>query len=432
MIPRKGTCSVLLFSVITFLLSAIVYSEPIAVYTSEPSIRVCLAEGVRTLSLRLSGRYSLVYQGVVVSKQADSSIRFYFSRDGMPVAALSNEELKFLSTIRINADSGMTAGLDGVTLGLQTYPGSFEVVPSGDGTYRFINIVPLETYLRGVVPNELINHLTSADLQACMAQAIAARNYAFFRMSNVDSTDRSITRIGFDVYADTRDQVYSGTQRYNSLADSAIEFTSGMIVEYNGEPARCFFHSTCGGYTEDVQHVWQGQPPQPYLEGVSDIDSSTGQPFCVYSPQYYWSVVYTDDDLNFMAKRNMALANPMYADKQILGRVASLTIVDRFKSFRVDTLEITMTNGDKYYVRGDRTRYFFKSSSGQILRSSLFRIAVARDARGSIRRITIKGQGSGHGVGMCQWGALGMSRLGYTYTRILAHYYPGTIVKKVY
>ena len=300
-----------------------------------------------------------------------------------------------------------------------------QIIPENDGTFRLVNFVPLETYLRGVVPNELVNNLTPDELQACMAQAIAARNFAFYKMSELDSTD-------FDVYSDTRDQVYSGMEKYKSLADSAIELTSGMIVEYGGQPARCFFHSTCGGHTENVQHIWQGQPALPYLAGISDIDSTTGQPFCIYSPQFYWTSTYTGHELNKLVRANLGLANPTYAGVKVKSSIADLKVLDRFDSFRVDTLEIRLANGDTYYVRGDRTRYLLRSKDGTLLRSSLFRITTVRGDEDSIREIIIKGQGSGHGVGMCQWGALGMSKLGYSYLQILSHYYPGTEVKKVY
>lgn len=300
-----------------------------------------------------------------------------------------------------------------------------EIIPEKEGTFRIVNIVSLETYLRGVVPDELVNNLTPDEFQACMAQAIAARNFAFYKMTNNDSAD-------FDVYSDTRDQVYSGIEEHKPIADSAIQLTSGMIVEYNGQPARCFFHSTCGGHTESVQNIWQAQPPLPYLQGVSDIDSVTGNPYCIYSPNFFWTNTYSRYQLNEMFRENLNVANPTYANDMSGADVIDIKILDRFSSSRVDSLKIVTSDGNVYYVRGDRTRYFFKNSDGALLRSSLFRISILRDKRRKIADIVVRGQGTGHGVGMCQWGAIGMSRLGYSYLQILSHYYPGTEVKKVY
>ncbi len=435
---HRNPAGLLLLTFLSILLAASTsFSRSIFVYTSEPNIRVCLTESRPSLTIHLGGNYRLTYQGIGIAVLENASISFRFSLQGTPVASLPNQQIEFFSPITIEpADTlgpMVTANAaDGITFNYQTYPGKFEIIPENNGGFRLINSVPLETYLRGVVPNELVNNLRPDELQACMAQAIAARNYAFFRMSDVDSFANGPTSKGFDVYADTRDQVYSGIQRYKSLADSAIQFTSGMIVEYEGQPARCFFHSTCGGHTEEVQNVWQGQPALPYLQGVSDMDSATGEPFCIYNPRFYWTVSFSGHELNRLVRTNLGMANPMFASRPVKGNVDSIMILDRFPSTRVDSLEIKTDNDSVYYVRGDRTRYLFKTSIGGILRSSMFKITVFRNYGGNIRKIVIKGQGNGHGVGMCQWGALGMSRLGYSYKQILSHYYPGTVVKKVY
>jgi stage II sporulation protein D len=165
---------------------------------------------------------------------------------------------------------------------------------------------------------------------------------------------------------------------------------------------------------------------------VSDIDSTTGEPYCIYSPQFYWAATYSRFQLDEIFSVNLTTANPTYA-YGVLGRdVTDIKVIDYFNSLRVDSLRIMTDNRNVYYVRGDRTRYLFRSSEGTLLRSSLFNIFVFRNNRGRIEKLVVKGQGSGHGVGMCQWGAIGMSRLGYNYLQILSHYYPGTEVKKVY
>lgn len=434
----KSPAGLLLFFLLSiFFPASNSFSRSIPLPDSEPTIRVCLTENNKRLTLHLDGSYKLSYQDAGIAAVSNSPISFSYSVHGTPLASLPNQQIRFYSPIKIEpADSTIPDATakdsGGITFNSQTYPGEMEIVPESDGSFRLINFVPLETYLRGVVPNELVNNLKPSELQACMAQAIAARNYAFFRMSDADSFANGPGANGFDVYSDTRDQVYSGMQRYKPLADSAIELTSGMIVEYDGQPARCFFHSTCGGHTENVQNVWQGQPALPYLQGVSDIDSTTGEPFCIYNPHFYWTTSFSGDELTGLVKANLGIANPMYAGKTVSGDVASIKILNRFPSMRVDSLEIQMDDGDIYYVRGDRIRYLFKANNGSLLRSSMFNILLLRNYGGDIGKIIIKGQGNGHGVGMCQWGALGMSRLGYTYKEILAHYYPGTVIKKVY
>lgn len=444
MIPQKGTLQLRLLLISSFLFVFQSNAECKSVHpdSTEPIIRVCLVENAKYPVITICGSYRLTFRGYEVATLTDAVVSFTFSSNGIPIARLPNQEVRFSSLIRLEpvGTSFHTEKRDSVVnppkanlndypheirIGMQTFPGSMEVSSNNDGTFRLTNFVPLETYLRGVVPNELVNNPTPDEFQACEAQAIAARNYAFYKLSKEDTAD-------FDVYSDTRDQVYSGMEKYKPMADSSIKLTSGVIVEYEGEPARCFFHSTCGGHTESVQHVWQGQPAVPYLSGVSDIDSATGDAYCIYSPQFYWTSTCTRFQLDEMFKDNLAIANPSYEKKIVGGDVTDIKIVDRFDSFRADTMKITTKSGESFFVHGDRTRYFFKSASGNLLRSSLFRISISRDGRRRIQAITLKGQGSGHGVGMCQWGAIGMSRLGYSYRQILLHYYPYTELKKIY
>ena len=433
----RPSARVFVLSFILLLSASRSFARSITIYNRQPDIRVSLTAHQKDLSLRIQGKCSLIYQDVKIASLTNSSITFHFTPQGSPVANLPDQQINFYSPIDIEPADTLDPIISpsdplGVMFNGETYPGTVEIMPESDGSFRLINRVPLETYLRGVVPNELINNLKPDELQACMAQAIAARNYAFFRMSNIDSFANDPASKGFDVYSDTRDQVYSGIERYKPIADTAVELTRGMIVEYNGEPARCFFFSTCGGHTASVQEVWQGQPALPYLRGVSDIDPATGEPFCIFNPNFYWSVTFSGHELTELVKRNLAMASPNYGGVAVYGNVEALRVIDRFNSGRVDSLEIKMDDGHIYYVRGDRTRYLFKRSNGSILNSSMFTIETLRKYGGGISRVILKGKGNGHGVGMCQWGALGMSRLGYSFRQILSHYYPGTVIKKVY
>jgi len=439
---RTRHLRLLLISISVFLANSISQSRPVPLSSGEPVIRINLADNAWNPWLRVLGKFILSIQGIEIATVTDASISFAFSHDGTPIVRLPNQEIKFSypiklepaetdthktrtdSTVKIPEEVSSNFA-SGIKFHLQTFPGSVEIIPENNGTFRVINFVRVETYLRGVVPNELVNKLTPDEFQACMAQAIAARNFALYKMDNQDTAD-------FDVYSDTRGQVYSGIEKYKPLADSAIKLTSGMIVEYDGQPARCFFHSTCGGHTESVQNIWQGQPALPYLAGVSDIDSATGDPYCIYSPQFYWTNTYSHYQINKMIRDNLAVANPTYVDRIIRSDITDIKILDRFESYRVDSLRIKTKNGNVYYVRGDRTRYLLRNNDGTLLSSSLFRIIVSKDGSGRLGKITVTGEGIGHGVGMCQWGAIGMSRLGYNYLQILSHYFPGTEVKKVY
>ena len=123
--------------------------------------------------------------------------------------------------------------------------------------------VPLERYVRGVVSAEMPS---SWPLAALEAQAIASRTYAL----TAHAGDRSKIGQRFDVYSDTRSQVYLGAAAETAQTNAAVAATAGQIVTYQGSPAITYFYSSSGGMTENVQNAWPGSEPQPWLQGVPD------------------------------------------------------------------------------------------------------------------------------------------------------------------
>jgi SpoIID/LytB domain protein len=121
-----------------------------------------------------------------------------------------------------------------------------------------IHKIPLERYVRGVVSAEVPSEWPAAALQA---QAIASRTYALTAHAGGSK---------FDVYADTRSQVYRGAAAETPQTNAAVAATAGQIVTYAGAPAITYFFADSGGMTEDVQNAWPGSEPQPWLRGVSD------------------------------------------------------------------------------------------------------------------------------------------------------------------
>jgi SpoIID/LytB domain protein len=121
-----------------------------------------------------------------------------------------------------------------------------------------VQTVPLERYVRGVVSAEMP---ASWPLAALEAQAIASRTYAL-------TADAGGSR--FDVYSDTRSQVYLGTAAETAQTNAAVAATAGQIVTYAGTPAITYFYASSGGMTESVQNAWPGSEPEPWLQGVPD------------------------------------------------------------------------------------------------------------------------------------------------------------------
>jgi stage II sporulation protein D len=143
------------------------------------------------------------------------------------------------------------------------------IVRSANGRMSLVNRVGLEKYLYGVVPDEMP---PSWHPEALKAQAVAARSYAI--------VSRKTGQI-FDLYPDTRSQVYNGVSAEDARATAAIDATAGKVVMYDGAVAWTFFHSTSGGKTAAIQHVWSGGAPQPYLVSVPD-------PYDKLSPYHRW------------------------------------------------------------------------------------------------------------------------------------------------
>jgi stage II sporulation protein D len=141
-----------------------------------------------------------------------------------------------------------------------TYRGVVMIRPDDAGGINVINVLNLEDYLRGVVPNEL-SPIVYAQIEAQKAQAIAARTYAVRNYGQYEAK-------GYDICATQACQVYRGRSTEHPLSDQAIEETRSVIAASEGQPINALYTSTCGGHTEDGVNIFEGQP-EPYLKGVA-------------------------------------------------------------------------------------------------------------------------------------------------------------------
>ena len=274
-----------------------------------------------------------------------------------------------------SASDCIAIATDKAGLNKACYNGEFIVTANGN-KLNAINVIDIEDYLRGVVPYE-IGKLDESKFEALKAQAVAARTYAYKHFG-------SRTAQGFDVYADTRDQVYKGLHSATELTDKAVRETEGVVMTYNGEFITAYYHSTCGGETEGVA-TW-GRPDHPYLKNKPDLRPD-GTPWC-----------------------------------RSFSSIKSMHIQDTLKSGRIHTLVIETNNGS-FTAKADKIRWLFKRG-GTILPSSFFRIHKNGN------EWILKGKGFGHGVGLCQMGARARAQAGQSYIQILTHYYPGITLEK--
>lgn len=313
------------------------------------------------------------------------------------------------------------AGDATIGIGGKPYRGSALVRLSGPGKVTAINQLDMEEYLLGVVPFE-IGKVGPELLEAAKAQAVAARTYAVRYMGR-----RS--QLGFDVFATVQDQVYGGLAGEHEPVSRAVRETAGEILTHAGEPIEAFYHSTCAGRTAAIEEVWPQERPRPYLVSVVDTDPATGEAFDRSSNRFRWTQRWTVPELTRIL--NETLADSLPAGATSVGEIERFEVLERTASDRIRRMRISTSAGD-FLVGGDRIRWIFLTPQGSILNSSKFDIEVVRDAQGRPQEFVATGGGWGHGIGMCQVGAMGRARAGQSYRTILQAYYPAAQLRDLY
>lgn len=285
------------------------------------------------------------------------------------------------------------------------YRGNLEI-RRNSGRIWVINALSMDDYLKGVVPCE-IGGISKNLMSAAMAQAVAARTYAYSHRGQHSD-------LGFDLFATVQDQVYGGIPAEDDLISKAVDKTRGQIMVYENRPIEAKYHSTCGGRTADFNDAWPGDGP-PYLKSVI-----CG--YCEPSPHYEWKKIWLKNDF-FANFRNRLSRIGVYLDKDEY--IRELRLFKNRQSQRVAKISVHTDRG-KYDVSAYNIRTAFGDykDPGGLLKSNWFEFKVRGDT------LTILGRGFGHGVGMCQWGCLEMSRKGKDFRQILRHYYPGVKIRR--
>jgi SpoIID/LytB domain protein len=339
--------------------------------------------------------------------------------------------------------------------GRRVYGGDFKLQPNAYGTYTLVNHVPIETYLRGVVPNEIGD---AAPVKAIEAQAILARTYAL----------RNLRRFAIDNYqmcADTQCQVYFGLSGSAANSDRAIAATFGQVLTYQNELVDALYSSTTGGITAPFTNVWNGSD-RPYLTAVIDsVDNvwdlaakplADEQNFRAFIAQkkgfnegswdkFRWRTNSTLADLtqdlkSYLSSKQNPLAN--------FTQIQNIAVVERSPAGRVQKMSVTTDRGVIQLEKDEILRAFYAPSSTLFYIDPIYDPAIksikpvksAQSLTSSVQKqqieqqqpvpvlkgYTFVGGGFGHGVGMSQTGAYHLGDLGWSSSRILSFYYPGT------
>lgn len=382
-------------------------------YLRMPFVRVLLDD--TNSSVKISGDNGYAIE---CFKNGEQTVYHY----GSPVLVEIKNSKVFLSD---NKGTQIDGGLDEANflprgtgnllkVGTKRYRGLLKVVPTGKNV-QVINVLYMEDYLRGVVPPE-IGERTPEEVEAVKAQAVASRTYALAHLGQYADQP-------YDMKSSIIDQVYNGFDTEQKLVNRAIDETEGKVLFYQDEFVNAYYHSTCGGMTDNIDHVWD-RKETAYLKAVADSGA------CSWSKYYTWKEYFTESQLR--GRVEQFLSSDRGRDFKI-NRIKDITVLDRTPGGRVGEL-IVKTDKDVFSFKKDRIRWVIGRTSNPdlILPSDRFTMDIDRDGAGYVTGVTFKGRGYGHGVGMCQCGAIGLARIGWTFVNILGHYYTNVEVKDLY
>lgn len=354
------------------------------------------------------------------------------------------------------------------------YKGMIEIkIAKNNQSFNLINIIDMQNYIRGVIPNEMP---VSFGLEALKAQAIAARNYAMNAKMSAN----------YDLVDSTAAQVYYGSNSYREITDIAVEQTKGIYALYKDKPISALYFSTSIGITDDWDDVFSdgfNKGLHPYLKSVTDNEkqkpikddedlekflSKEDSGFDIKSPKFRWQFEFERQELEeilhntLLAQSKAGLVAPKYEGDIKLENLKEIKVLNRTQSGKITELEIVAKNGQykvkkelairRLFKKGNSSlpsaNFYVKTKGADIVKSeneeektpekktfSLVKLFDYIDDNRYPEKFIFIGGGFGHGVGMSQYGASAMAKMGKKYPEILNHYYSdinfSTVLKTV-
>lgn len=362
--------------------------------SKEPIVRVVLLEAADSFSLELRAPYTLTEldKGTLLAR-GDSVAKMDVVPDKKGIRF--GTSLIPAKKVTLTARTAVPVQVNGVK-----YPGALDVILKNDERLLVVNRVPLEAYVEGVVAAEIGADAPQAALEA---QAIAARTYACARIEDERQTR---AKMYFDLYPDTRSQVYKGIINTGTNVPKAVAATRGRILTYKGRLFTTYFHSTCGGHTESVKNVFASTEIPP-LAGVKCT-------WCKGSQYSNWKFKLSSKTIIEKLKQR----------KQKVGTIQKIEIDNITPSGRVGQVKIWHSRKETpFRLSGKEFRDMFGENN---IRSTCFTVTALPDG------FAIEGQGWGHGVGMCQVGARRMAEKGKKLAEIIQLYYPQAEITRKY
>lgn len=339
------------------------------------------------------------------------------------------------------------------------YKGMFEIRNSKTNQgFNIINVLDIDSYLRGVVPNEMP---VSFGLEALKAQAIAARNYA----------NNAAISPNYDLVDSTASQVYYGVNSYKEISDNAVLKTKGIYALYRNKPITALYFSTSPGITDDWDDVFSdglNYGLHPYLKPKYDYDyqrplkserdveefyTRDDNGFDINSPKFRWKYEFSKEEMENILSQTLlqqsktGLVYPKYDGETPITGLREIRPLKRTESGKIVELLILCDNGEFKVKKEIGIRRVFKKNNTMLPSANFFITTKSgSDAHKFLgifeyeekipQTYTFVGGGFGHGVGMSQFGAYAMAKKGKKYPEILNHYYTNielsTIPKTVY
>ena len=399
-------------------------NSPIEEVKANTPVNITFAEGVYSISLNNAVKYRNLQGPLILSSNAPIGI-VNLNRKGTPA--------KYKGMIEIR--------------NLKTNQG-----------FNIINVLDMENYLKGVVPNEMP---VGFGIEALKAQAVAARNYA---------NNASISP-NYDVVDSTASQVYYGVNSYRDISNEAVLKTKGIYALYKNKPITALYFSTSPGITDDWDDVfsdnfnWGSHPylkPKYDMEGqkalkserdVEEFYTRKDNGFDTNSPKFRWNIEFTREELEqvltqtLLNQSSTGLVYPKYDGNTPITGLREIKATHRTNSGKITELVIICDNGE-FKIKKELTirrilkkngamlpsANFFVQTDGSLLEKKIFGIFDVDNKYP--KTFILTGGGFGHGVGMSQFGASAMAKTGKKYPEILNHYYTdiqlSTIPKTVY
>lgn len=381
---------------------------------------------------------------LIANVAANSPVRIKFENGMFNVYTPNNPTPEQVSgPVQVTSNYGLL-GVKGLNRAGKPalYHGAFELVKSNAKTFNLVNMIEVEDYLKGVVPNEMPVHF---GLEALKAQSVAARNYVL--------SPRTKSSPNYDVVDSVASQVYFGANTEKPLANQAVEETEGVVAIYDWNLILAQYSSTAGGYTESYSHAFSDpltkefpSKEKPYLKAVPDIISqsplnteeaasayykSTPDAYDIRSPYFRWTKEWNTKELHdvlqntLIAQSATGFVHPAFKKGDKLDDLVELKVLRRGDSGKIVEMEV-ITRTQKYKIFKELVVRRLLTKDGKALPSANVVFDNILDDNGNLVSIKAYGGGFGHGVGMSQYGAGFMgSELKRPYEKILQHYYTG-------